>query len=82
MVMDALMIAKAAFLLGEAHVSRQDAVHALAEYFPGAAFDDRVRCVSEAWDIAHGGVPDGVVVASQLADARYFASAHERHGFT
>jgi hypothetical protein len=39
--------------------------------------------VHEAWDIAHRGVPAaGVAVTSQLADARYFASAHERHGFT
>jgi hypothetical protein len=80
--MDALMIAKAVFLVREAHVSRQDAVHALAEYFPGAAFEDRLRCVLEAWDIAHAGVPTREMVSSELADARYFAAAHERHGFT
>jgi hypothetical protein len=77
------MVEKAVFLLRDAHVSRQEAVHALEEYFPGSAFEDRTHCVHEAWDIAHRGVPAaGVAVTSQLADARYFASAHERHGFT
>lgn len=80
--MNAQMVDKATFLLREAHVSRQEAVHALAEYFPGSAFEDRVRCVSEAWDIAHHGVLEEGSVRSELADARYFAAAHARHGFT
>lgn len=80
--MDAAMVAKAVFLVREAHASREDAVRALGEYFPGAAFEDRLRCVLEAWDLVHAGVPAGERVSSQLADARYFAAAHERHGFT
>ncbi|WP_326599520.1 hypothetical protein [Streptomyces sp. NBC_01803] len=39
------------FLIREVHASRQDAVHALQEYFPGSAFEDRLRCVHEAWDM-------------------------------
>lgn len=53
--MDAAMVAKAVFLVREAHVCREDAVHALAGYFPGAAFEDRMRCVLEAWDLVHAG---------------------------
>lgn len=80
--MDTCMIDKARFLLHEAHVSRQEVVHALKKYFPGTAFEDRLRCVHEAWDIVHNGAPPRVPVPSELADARYFAAAHERHGFT
>ncbi|MDT0309196.1 hypothetical protein RM780_19835 [Streptomyces sp. DSM 44917] len=45
------MVEKAVFLLRYVHASRQEAVHALESYFPGAAFEDRLRCVHEAWDI-------------------------------
>lgn len=75
------MIDKAVFLLREAHVARDEVVHALGEYFPGTAFEDRQRCVMEAWDIVHRGVPQQQLVPSALTDARYFAAAHERHGF-
>ncbi|ARQ71276.1 hypothetical protein CAG99_22780 [Streptomyces marincola] len=53
--MDARMIEKALFLLCRAHVSRQEAVHALAAYFPGSAFEDRLTCVHEASDTVHRG---------------------------
>ncbi|RKN42316.1 hypothetical protein [Streptomyces hoynatensis] len=79
--MDARMVEKAAFLLREAHVSRQEAVHALLEYFPGTAFEDRLRCVHEAYDIVHLGAVPTYSVSSQVSDARYFAAAHERHAF-
>ncbi len=49
--MDVRMVRKAMFLIREVHASRQDAVHALLEYFPGSAFEDRLRCVHEAWDM-------------------------------
>lgn len=80
--MDARMIAKAVFLLREAHVARQDVVPALGRYFPGTPFEERVRCAHEAADILHRGAPPCGVVPSQLADAGSFAAAHERHGFT
>ncbi|ONK15046.1 hypothetical protein STBA_58590 [Streptomyces sp. MP131-18] len=76
------MIEKAVFLLRQVHSSRQEAVHALAVYFPGAAFEDRLRCVHEAWDIARRGEEPAQSVVSQVSDARYFAAAHERHAFT
>ncbi|MGP4113145.1 hypothetical protein ACTWP5_19805 [Streptomyces sp. 4N509B] len=79
--MDALMVAKAVFLVREAHASREDAVHALGGYFPWTAFDDRVQSVNEAWDLVHNGSTSGGIVPSEVADARYFASAHARHGF-
>jgi hypothetical protein len=82
MHMDAQMVEQAVFMVRDAHVSRQDAVHALEDYFPGAAFEDRVRCVYEAQDIVRCGEPVAYAVPSQLSDARYFAAAHERHGFT
>ncbi len=76
------MIEKAAFLIREAHASREEAVHALAGYFPGSAFDDRLRCVHEAYDKVHRGEPVAYVSPSQVSDARYFAAAHRRHAFT
>jgi hypothetical protein len=76
------MVGKALFLISVAHVSREEAVHALRGYFPGSAFEDRVRCVGEAWDIAHRGRPPAYASRSQISDARSFAAAHERHGFT
>ncbi|MDT0264998.1 hypothetical protein RM844_01710 [Streptomyces sp. DSM 44915] len=79
--MDARMIEKAVFLLREAHTSQEETVHALARYFPGSAYEDRVRCTAEAGDLVHVGRPPVTLVASQVADARYFAAAHERHAF-
>ncbi|MFB7760285.1 hypothetical protein [Streptomyces xiamenensis] len=76
------MIEKAVFLLREAHVSRGAVIRALAEYFPGTAFDDRTRCVYEAWDQVHQGAPALPSVPSELSEARTFAAAHERHGFS
>ncbi|MDT0346501.1 hypothetical protein [Streptomyces litchfieldiae] len=76
------MVDKAVFLLCQAHMSRQDAVRALAEYFPGTAFEDRLRCVHEAWDIVRRGTPPVESVRSEVSDARYFAAAHERHAFS
>ncbi|TDC68681.1 hypothetical protein [Streptomyces hainanensis] len=78
------MIEKAVFLVREAHASREAAVHALLEYFPGSAFEDRLRCVHEAWDIVHCGAPPvpAYSARSEVSDARYFAAAHERHAFT
>ncbi|KAB8168687.1 MULTISPECIES: hypothetical protein [Streptomyces] len=76
------MIDKAVFLLREVRVSREEAVHALARYFHGAAFEDRLRCVHEAWDIVHGPAPIAHAAPSALANAGSFAAAHERHGFT
>jgi hypothetical protein len=76
------MIEKAVFLLRQVHASRQEAVHALAGYFPASAFEDRMRCVHEAWDIVRRGMPPAESVRSEVADARYFAAAHERHAFT
>ncbi|UWM48662.1 hypothetical protein N0X72_06285 [Streptomyces carpaticus] len=78
--MEARMVEKAVFLLREAHVARGRAVQALAEYFPGTAFDDRLRCVHEAWDRVHQGAPALHSVPSQLSEAGTFAAAHERHG--
>lgn len=49
--MDDQAIDKAVFLLRHAHVSQHDAVKALGDYFPSLAYDDRVRCVQEAWDL-------------------------------
>ncbi|GAA3888675.1 hypothetical protein [Streptomyces sedi] len=79
--MDARMIEKAVFLLREAHTSTTETVHALERYFPGSAHEDRVRCTEEACDLVHGARPPAARVASQIADARYFAAAHERHAF-
>ncbi|RKN06088.1 hypothetical protein D7319_23015 [Streptomyces radicis] len=75
------MVNKAVFLLRRVRVSRQEAVHALVVYFPGTAFEDRLRCVHEAWDIVHGGAEPVESVMSEVSDARYFAAAHERHSF-
>ncbi|WP_049578866.1 hypothetical protein [Streptomyces sp. SBT349] len=75
------MIDKAVFLLRQVRVSRQEAVHALAVYFPGTAFEDRLRCVHEAWDIVRPGGAPAESVRSEVSDARYFAAAHERHAF-
>ncbi|MEV1008906.1 hypothetical protein [Streptomyces sp. NPDC049881] len=76
------MIAKSVFLLREVHTSRDETVHALLEYFPGSAFEDRLRCVHEAYDIVHHGALPVYALPSQVSDARYFAAAHARHAFT
>lgn len=76
------MIEKAVFLLRQAHSSREEAVHALAGYFPGAAFEDRLRCVHEAWDITRRNEEPAESVVSQVSDACSFAAAHARHAFT
>ncbi|WP_062211518.1 hypothetical protein [Streptomyces sp. NBRC 109706] len=75
------MIEKAVFLLREVHTSGEETVHALERYFPGSAYEDRLRCTHEAGDIVHRGRPPVERVPSEVADARYFAAAHERHAF-
>ncbi|WP_157851616.1 hypothetical protein [Streptomyces monomycini] len=80
--MNAAVISKAVFLLRDAHLSPLQARRGLAAYFPGLGMTDRVRHVQAAYDIVSGGRPAPRAKASDLTQPRYFAAAHERHGFT
>ncbi|MFH8410604.1 hypothetical protein ACH4FX_38420 [Streptomyces sp. NPDC018019] len=80
--MNAAVISKAVFLLRDVHLSPQQARRGLAAYFPGMGMADRVRHVQAAYDIVSEGRPARRTKASDLTQPRYFAAAHERHGFT
>lgn len=80
--MDAAVIDKAVFLLRDARLSPRQARRSLESYFPGLDMSDSVRHVQAAYDIVSGGRRTNRPRPSAMTQPRYFAAAHERHGFT